>query len=167
MAQPGRNKQGGSEAGDTPRRNRAEPVAQDARALAVSAIARKGFSEPTLVLRWDDIVGPEVARLARPLRLSEGADGGTLTLKAEPGASVFLQHETRALCERINTYLGRPAVTRLRFVHGPLTGRRDSPAPRSRGGAVPSGDPSLAFRGKEDLREALLALARRRGTSPD
>lgn len=167
MAQSGSNKQSGSEAGDVPRRNRAGPVVQDARALVASAFARKGFGDPALVLHWDEIVGPEVARLARPLRLTEGADGGTLTLKAEPGASLFLQHETRSLCERINTYLGRPAVNRLRFVHGPLAGRRSGPALPSRSGTMPAGDPALAFHGADGLREALLALARRRSNSPD
>lgn len=167
MAQSGSNKQSGSEAGDAPRRNRAGPVAQDTRALVAPAFARKGFGDPALVLHWDEIVGPEVARLARPLRLTEGADGGTLTLKAEPGASLFLQHETRSLCERINTYLGRPAVNRLRFVHGPLAGRPRSSTQPSRSGAVPAGDPALAFQGVSGLHEALLALARRRGNSPD
>lgn len=167
MAQSGSDKQGGYEAGDAPRRNRAGPVAQDAHALVGPAFARKGFGEPALVLHWDEIVGPEVARLARPLRLTEGADGGTLTLKAEPGASLFLQYETRSLCERINTYLGRPAVNRLRFVNGPLAGRRRNPALPSRSGAVPAGDPALTFQGAGGLREALLTLARRRGSSPD
>lgn len=171
MAQSGKNKQADNEAGDTPppRRNRTEPVARETPTIAASAFARKGFSDPTLVLRWVEIVGPEVARLARPIRLSEGASGGTLTLKAEPGASVFLQHETRRLCERINTYLGRTAVNRLRFVQGPLATRPGGPAPPWRGGAVPAEDPSLAFQGAERLREALIALARwrHRNASPD
>lgn len=89
-----------------PRRNRSEAVMHSAGFVGGAALARAGFRDPTLVLRWDEIAGPELARIARPLKWSEGASGGTLTLKAEPGAALFLQHETRALCERINTYLG-------------------------------------------------------------
>lgn len=147
-----------------PRRNRTEPVAREVGSAAASAFARAGFGDPTLVLRWDEIVGPEVARIARPLRLSEGASGGVLTLKAEPAASLFLQHETRALCDRINAYLGRPAVSRLRFVQGPLAARAvraASPAPP----AASPGDPARQFRGTEGLQTALLELARVRKTT--
>ena len=80
--------------------------------------SRAGFSDPTLVLRWEEIAGSETARLAQPIKLSESASGGVLTLRAEPGAALFLQHDSRALCERINAYLGRTAVSRLRFVQG-------------------------------------------------
>jgi len=164
MAQADKNKQGDA---PPPRRNRTEAVGQEGRSLAASVFARKGFPDPTLVLRWAEIVGPDVARLARPIRLSAGPDGGTLTLKAEPGASVFLQHETPALCERINTYLGQPAVSRLRFVQGPLENRAKPDAPRSRPGPVAGNDPARQFHGGERLREALLALARWRKPPQD
>ena len=114
------------------RRNWISPVAPDATSMAHTAFARAGFLDPTLVLRWEEIAGPETARLAVPIRFSEGPHGGVLTLKAEPGAALFLQHETRPLCERINGYLGRPAVARLKFVQGALASRPPPPARRLR-----------------------------------
>lgn len=156
MAQAKRNKQS---QGDPPRRGRSAAVAQDSRALSASAFARKGFDDPTLVLRWAEIVGPEVARLTVPVKLSGGPNGGTLTLKAEPGASLFLSHETRTLCDRINAYLGRSAVAKLRFVQTSLALRPSPPAQR-RPGALPAADPSQRFEGAEGLREALRSLAR-------
>ncbi len=158
MAQGKRNKQSQSDA-PPPRRGRSAAVAQDSGALSASAFARKGFDDPTLVLRWAEIVGPEVARLAVPVKLSSGPDGGTLTLKAEPGASLFLSHETRTLCDRINAYLGRPAVAKLRFVQASLALRPPPPRPR-KPGALPADDPAQRFKGNEGLREALLSLAR-------
>jgi len=159
MAQPDKDKQ----PDPPPRRNRAEAVARQAALASQTAFVRAGFADPTLVLHWDEIVGPEVARIARPLRLSESASGGVLTLKAEPGASLFLQHETRSLCDRINAYLGRPAVSRLRFVQGPLAGR---PA-RAKSPITPpsaaANDPARLFHGSERLHAALLELARARG----
>ena len=105
--------------------------------------------------------------MARPIKLSEGPTGGTLTLKAEPGASLFLQHETRALCERINAYLGRAAISRLRFVQGPLATRPvQRPLPK-RSTILPQGDPALAFKGLESLQNALIALARARARPRD
>jgi hypothetical protein len=141
------------------RRNWAAPIALDARAAANSAFARSGFSDPTILLHWEEIAGAETARLARPIRFSEGPSGGVLTLKAEPGTGLFLQHDTRALTERINTYLGREAVARLRFVQGPLI-RRDPPPPKRKPAAPASAtDPARAFDGPESVREALIRLA--------
>jgi hypothetical protein len=118
------------------------------------------------VLRWPDIAGAEVARLCQPVKLGEGAAGGVLTLKSEPGAALFLQHESRALLERINRWLGREAVARLRFVQGPLATRpkpRRSPYPSAE---IGPGDPALAYEGPEPVREALIKLARRRAGRP-
>ena len=141
------------------RRNRIAPVDGG---LATAAFARAGFSDPTLVLRWNEIAGPEMARLAQPLKFAEGPSGGTLTLRAAPGAALFLGHEKRAICERINAYLGRPAVAQVKFYQGaPLT----PPPPTQRqkpAGPLPPGDPSRRYQGPEDLAKALQALARRR-----
>ncbi len=149
-----------------PRRNRTEPVMRNAAGVAATAFTRAGFSDPTLVLRWSDIVGADIARIAVPVRLAEGAKGGILTLKAEPGASLFLQHESRLICERINTFLGRPAVAKLRFVQGPLA----APPPRTgrppARGTVPPADPALSYSGAEALKAALVRLAAARRT-PD
>lgn len=148
------------------RRNRAEPVARNAAALGQNVFARAGFRDPALVLHWAEIAGPEVARIAHPLRLSGSASGGVLTLKSEPGASLFLQHESRALCERINTYLGRNAVARLRFVQGALTRREAPPRPsRHPMAEAPADDPARRFQGPDPVRAALIKLARRRAAS--
>lgn len=147
------------------RRNRTERVARGAASLTADAFARAGFHDPTLVLRWAEIAGPEVARLCQPIKLSDGPGGGVLMLKVEPGAAVFLQHQTRMLGERINTFLGRPAVARLRLIQGPLPPRpppqRSAPAPRP----IAENDPARSFAGPEPLREALLTLARRRAST--
>jgi hypothetical protein len=149
---------------DTPpeRRKWVGPVSSDAPVLGAAAFARAGFSDPTLVLHWEKIAGPEVARLARPLRLSQGPHGGVLTLMAEPAAAVFLGHETRMLAERINTYLGRPAVARLKFVQAALTQPTPPPPQAKPAEDVAADDPVRTYCGPEGLREALMRLARAR-----
>jgi hypothetical protein len=149
-----------------PRRNRSEPVAQGAASLSTDIFARAGFRNPALVLRWPEIAGADVARLCQPLKLSESASGGVLTLKAEPAAALFLQHESRALLERINRWFGREAVARLRFVQGPLPTRPKAKPRTGATGEVSAGDPALAYEGPEKVREALVRLARRRGGRP-
>jgi hypothetical protein len=149
-----------------PRRNRSEPVARGAASLSKDVFARAGFRDPTLVLRWPEIVSAEVARLCQPVKLSEGATGGVLTLKAEPAAAVFLQHESRALLERINRWLGREAVVRLRFIQGPLAVQPKPRHSRPSAGEIQPGDPALAYKGPEGVRDALIKLARRRAARP-
>jgi hypothetical protein len=143
------------------RRNRTEAISRSS-AIGSAAFARAGFADPTLILRWPDIAGPDIARFAEPLKLSEGPSGGVLTLRAEPAASVFLQHQTRALCDRINAFLGRPAVAKLRFVNGAVTAPPESPRRPKLPDQPQQGDPATHFAGSEDLKAALLNLARAR-----
>ena len=145
------------------RHNWPTAVGADARSTSLSAFARAGFSDPTLVLRWGDIAGPEVARLAQPLKFSEGPSGGTLTLRTAPGAALFLAHDKRGLCARINSFLGREAVVQIKFVQGaPLRMRAAAPKPPKPPGPLPPADPSRRYQGPEGLAKALQALARRR-----
>lgn len=104
-----------------PRRGWAKPLASDATKLTDSALRRAGFPDPSLVFRWAEIAGPETAKIAQPVRCRRGPEGMVLTLKCEPGASVFLQHETRTLIDRLNAFLGAGAISRIRVVPGTLT----------------------------------------------
>jgi hypothetical protein len=150
------------------RHARTVAVGADASLAARAAFVRAGFADPTLILRWTEIAGAETARLARPVKLVEGPAGGVLTLKAEPAASLFLQHESRALCARINAYLGRTAITKLRFVQSSLALPPAPPPPRKAKEPSPA-DPARRWQGPERLGTALLGLAgrRTRGPSPD
>lgn len=144
------------------RRSRPEALASDAGHAAAAAFARAGFTDPALVLRWMEIAGPEVARLAQPLKFS----GDTLTLKALPGAALFLAHEQRELVARINAYLGRAAIARIKFVQGGFPARPQAPSKPVKPGVLPAADPVRAFAGPEKLAEALIVLGRRRTQPP-
>ena len=109
------------------RRGRAAAVGNDALALATAALRRAGFPDIGLVTRWAEIAGGGVAAVAAPVRYQEGPNGAVLTLRCEPGATVFLQHETRALLGRINAFLGRGRVARIRLVAGELARKRELP----------------------------------------
>ena len=125
-----------------------------------AAFARAGFTDPSLVLRWTEIAGPEIARIARPLKFAEGASGGVLTLLAEPGAALFLGHDSRALAQRINAYLGRNAVARVKFVQGALSQPPALPKPPKPGPAPKSDDPVYKYQEADGLKAALQSLAR-------
>ena len=152
-------KQSGNSADDPPpRRGRAQPVAGDATLAGRAGFSRAGFSDPTLVLRWTEIAGPEIARIARPLKFNEAS--GVLTLLAEPGAALFLGHDSRALAGRINGYLGRNAVARIKFVQGMLAPPPAPVRPPKPGAALDPQDPVHKYRGPENLKNALESLAR-------
>jgi hypothetical protein len=142
------------------RRGRVAAVARDTGSLGGAAFTRAGFNDPNLVLHWTEIAGPEIARIARPLKFSEGASGGVLTLLAEPGAALFLGHDSRALTERVNTYLGRAAVSRVKFVQGALTPLPVPPRPPKPAPAARTDDPVHKYQGPEGLKNALQSLAR-------
>jgi hypothetical protein len=98
----------------------ARPAGESILNQAQSAFARAGFADASLLLHWSSIAGPQIARLARPAKWQDGPEGAVLTLTCEAGAIVFLQHQTRELTERLNTYLGRGRIHRLRLVAGRL-----------------------------------------------
>jgi hypothetical protein len=146
------------------RGNKPRPIHDEMRTQSAHAFSRAGFSDPTLLLHWREIAGEETARIATPVRLTNGTDGGTLTVKAEPGAALFLQHESPALIARVNAFLGRPAVAKLRFVQAPLIRTPPSkprPQPRQKQ-ALSVKEPARRFQGPERVREALLRLAEAR-----
>ncbi len=134
-----------------------------ANSQTAAAFARAGFPDATLILRWPESVGADVARFAEPVRLQQGPEGAVLTLKCEPGAAVFLQHQTRSLIERLNAYLGAGRIVRLKFVPGSLAPAQrvpDHPAKARPGmGKMPA-----ESEGKPSLASALERLARLRGT---
>src|ERR1051325_9428410 len=140
------------------RGNRPRPFHDEMRTQSARVFSRAGFSDPSLILHWREIAGEETARIASPIRFTEGAQGGILTLKAEPGAALFLQHESRALIARLNAFLGRPAVSRIRFVQAPLIRRPERPSKPQSGpvASLPERDPAKGYRGPEAVRAALL-----------
>ena len=139
------------------RRGRAGPAGEDALGHAAAALHRAGFLDATLVLRWGEIVGADIARIAEPLKLTEGPEGGVLTLKCEAGAAVFLQHQTRDLLERLASYLGPSRITRLRLVPGELE-RPDGPPDHPGADALRPDEPASP----PTLSQALERLERRR-----
>jgi hypothetical protein len=99
------------------------------------ALRRQGFAVGEIVTHWDDIVGPEVAAHAEPIRMRwtrsndpDGAEPATLVLRVEGPAAVEIQHLSGVIIERINRYLGWQAVGSLAVRQAPLQRRRGRPS---------------------------------------
>jgi hypothetical protein len=95
---------------------------------------RQGFSSFAIVTHWEDIVGPEIAAHAEPIRMQwirsrDGDDAvpATLVLRVEGPAAVEIQHQAGIIIERVNRYLGWQAVGGLALRQAPLTRRASRP----------------------------------------
>lgn len=131
----------------------------------------RGFAETRLLTHWAEIVGPEVAGVARPVKIGYGREGlgATLTVLTTGPQAPMLEMQKDRIRDRVNACYGYRAVSRVRITQTAPTGFEEgqvafAPAPRK---CAPAPDPDLAARagavvapiGNDDLRLALEALA--------
>ncbi len=143
------------------------PAGRMLRRVAQRGLAKRGFGEVDVVLRWREIVGETLARQCRPSRIAFPRGerrGGVLHLLVEPAAAPEVQHLAPILIERINAFHGYRAVERVSLQQRPLP-----PAPvrtyRAPVGPLdPEGEAALDRRLEDiadsELREALRRLGR-------
>ena len=75
---------------------------------------RTNYVDPALASRWVELVGPEIAALCRPGRLTGGRIGATLEVFAPSGAAASrAQFEAETMRRRLNEYLGPGRVGRI------------------------------------------------------
>lgn len=98
------------------------------------AAARQGFASAEILARWEAIVGPELAAISAPLKLSvpprataAGPDApapqATLTLRVEGAFALEVQHRAGEIVGRVNAHLGWPCVGAVKLRQGSLPGR--------------------------------------------
>jgi hypothetical protein len=94
------------------------------------ASRRRGLAEAGVLTDWPSIVGEVLAARCQPVKLtgSSRGHGGVLHVHVAGSAALELQHSEPQLLERINSYFGYPAVTRLRLIGAPLALPRHVPA---------------------------------------
>lgn len=76
------------------------------------AFRRRAPSTAHVLADWAVIVGPAIAAVTTPRRLS----GGALTIACSGPIAMELQHLAGEVMARINSHLGSNTVTALRFV---------------------------------------------------
>jgi hypothetical protein len=120
------------------------------------AFRRRAPATAQLLADWDSIVGPAIAAVTTPRRFSAGA----LTIACAGPIAMELQYLSGELIGRINTHLGRPIVTSLRFVQTATTTQPvplPPPLPPADTAAVEAAVATLPEGG---LRTALASLGR-------
>ncbi len=110
---------------NTPTRHGLQSLARSVGKITKAAFGRQGFAEARVCTDWPAIVGADLAADSLPESLS--ADGA-LKVRVSGGRALELQHLEPQLLERIATYFGYRAATRLIIVQGPLPPRKVSRA---------------------------------------
>ena len=86
-----------------------------------AAFRRFGFVQSSVVTRWPEIVGKRYAGVSSPesIRFPHGRKSeGVLTLIVEGAHAPMMQHVAPVIMERVNRFLGYPAVARVQFRQG-------------------------------------------------
>lgn len=110
---------------------------------------RRGLPFLRLLTRWPEVVGEEMARLARPLRISYAREGfgATLTLLVVPAAAPRVQMELPAIRDKVNASFGYAAIARIALTQTAPDGLAEAAppfAPAARPAAPPPDPEALA-----------------------
>lgn len=139
-----------------------------------NAAEGRGFAVSRLLTHWAEIVGPETAAIARPVRITYGRHGlgANLTLLTTGAQAPMLEMQKERLREKVNAVYGYNAISRVTITQTASTGFAEGQAdftPHPNRAAPPpdlTPDPSTLGKaahlaapvGDETLRAALEAL---------
>lgn len=128
--------------------------------VARTAFAKGSYGTVRLMEAWPGIVGPALAEVTIPRRLSRGS----LTIGCSGPVAMELQHLSTEVLARVNQYLGGQTVTALRFVQTQILGKRPKPPPRPNraadNAAALGAAQAVAHLPAGPLRDALATLGR-------
>ncbi len=147
-----------------PRRRRPHPLGMAVASVVRPMVGKKGFADVDVISRWAEIVGPEVAAYSLPLRIAKArngvAEGGTLHVRvASSACALLLSHREPELREKVNRYLGFPAVARVKLAVGTLPLPPEPPPPPAPPPPLTAEEEAAVARVDDpDLRAALAAL---------
>lgn len=100
----------------------------------------RGFAVSRLLTHWAEVVGTDIARLCRPVRINygKGGLGATLTVLARGAAGPILQAQLPDIRARVNACYGYNAVAQIRITQTAAEGFAE---PRAGWGGQPDAAP--------------------------
>lgn len=89
---------------------------------------KRGFAVMRLLTHWDEIVGADIAAMARPLDVgyAKGGFGATLTIFCSGANAPILQQMLPQIRERVNGCYGYCAISRVRITQTAPDGFREN-----------------------------------------
>jgi hypothetical protein len=84
----------------------------------------RGFAQTKLLTQWTEIVGPELAQMARPVKVTFGTKtlGGTLVILTKGAQAPMVQMQTPLMLDRVNAAYGYKAISKIRVTQTAATG---------------------------------------------
>ena len=131
---------------------------------------KRGFAVARLLTHWEEVAGPDLAKVTRPVKVGYGRDGmgATLTLLVQGAAAPVVEMQKEKLREKVNAVYGYNAISRIHLTQTAPIGFAEgqaqfSPAPKA---TAPAPDPAIVARAHDTaegvadngLREALERL---------
>jgi hypothetical protein len=128
----------------------------------------RGFAVSRLLTHWDEVVGAEVAAMARPAKIAygKGGFGATLTLLTTGAQAPMLQMRLPEVKTRVNACYGYAAISHIRITQTAPEGFAEPPAAFEHAPPRPDPDTEAKARaaagdvGDAGLRAALEMLGR-------
>ena len=107
----------------------------------------RGFAVSRILTHWSEIVGGDIAAIARPVNVTYGRQGlgATLTVLTTGAQAPMLEMQKEKLRERVNAVYGYNAISRLRITQTAPTGFVEGQAKfeyRSKDAEKPPPDPA-------------------------
>ncbi|MEN9410748.1 MAG: hypothetical protein RL216_2722 [Pseudomonadota bacterium] len=130
----------------------------------------RGFAVARLLTHWPEVVGDDLARMTRPVKIGYSRDGmgATLTLLVSSAHAPMVQMQLPRIVEKVNAIYGYAAISRITLTQTAATGFAEGqaefvPAPK----AAPAPAPEIVQEARDTaapitdpgLRAALEALA--------
>ncbi|WP_339332803.1 DciA family protein [uncultured Maricaulis sp.] len=98
---------------------RPQPSAARAVERVLRPLARRfGVGAEQLREHWTEIVGERLAKWSEPETIQRAGGINTLVIRAQGAAGAILQAESGRILERVRTFAGDRAPTRLRILQG-------------------------------------------------
>jgi hypothetical protein len=131
---------------------------------------KRGFGEAKLLTHWPEIVGEELAAIARPVKITYGRGfGGTLVVLTTGAHAPILEMQKERIVERVNATYGYRAVAHVHLTQTAPTGFADGQVAFRPAPAQPAASPDPARLARvmervgtvedEKLKQALARLA--------
>lgn len=98
----------------------------------------RGFAVSRLVTHWEEVVGPDLSAMCRPVKVGYGRGGlgATLTVLVRGAAAPLVQQQLPQIRDRVNACYGYKAVSQVRVTQTSAHGfaqaiARDSSGPNA------------------------------------
>ena len=84
----------------------------------------RGFAQSRLLTHWEEVVGEDIASIARPVNVSYGRQGfgATLTLLTTGAQAPILEMQKEQIRAKVNAVYGYNAIARIRITQTAATG---------------------------------------------